>query len=95
VLQKQHMGRRSRIGELPSRIGIQRLPLQRKPSTFTVPLGKKKVLISRSCLILVLTAVLCRPRHHANTKNHVKYYQGPTTSGENVIRKPNFPHTFF
>jgi hypothetical protein len=38
--------------------------------------GKRKLSISRSCLILVLTTVLGRPRR-ADVKNDVKNYQGP------------------
>jgi hypothetical protein len=45
----------------------------------TVPLLKKNLFISRSCPILVLKAVLGRPRH-ADAKNSGKNYQGPTTS---------------
>jgi hypothetical protein len=56
---------------------------------------ESKLIISRSCPFLVLTTVLRRPRH-ADCKNSVKNYQGPTTSWENAIRKYlNFPHTFF
>jgi hypothetical protein len=50
----------------------------------TVPLCKNKLFISRSCPILVLTTVLCRPRR-ADDKNDVKNYQGPTTSRGNAI----------
>ena len=46
-----------------------------------------------SCPILVLITVLGRPRH-TDSKNDVKNYQGPTTSGENAIQK-YFQHTFF
>jgi hypothetical protein len=56
----------------------------------TVSLFKSKLFINRSCLILVLATVLGmvlgRPRR-ADDKNIVKNYQGPTTSGENAIRK--------
>jgi hypothetical protein len=46
---------------------------------------KSNLLISRSCPILVLTTVMVSPRH-ADVKNGVKNYQGPTTSRENAIR---------
>jgi hypothetical protein len=63
----------------------------------TVPLWNRKLFISRSCAILVLTTVLGRPRR-ADVENGVKtiHDQGPTTSRENAIRKYlNFPQTFF
>jgi hypothetical protein len=61
----------------------------------TVPLCKSKLFIGGSCPILVLTTVLGRPRH-ADAKNDVKNYQGPTTSRENAIRKYlNFLIRFF
>jgi hypothetical protein len=52
----------------------------------TIPLCESKLVISRSCLILVLTTVLGRPRR-ADVKNGVKNYHGPTTSLENAIPK--------
>jgi hypothetical protein len=49
-----------------------------------------------SCPILILTTVLVRLRRHADAKNDVKKYQGPTTFRESAIRKyPNFPIRFF
>jgi hypothetical protein len=53
---------------------------------------KKKNCITRSCPILVLTTVLGRPRH-ADAENDAENYQGPTTFGENAIRK-FLPHVF-
>jgi hypothetical protein len=52
----------------------------------TVLLYKRKLFISRSCPILVLTTVLGLPRR-ADVKNGVNNYQGPTTSRENAIQK--------
>jgi hypothetical protein len=55
----------------------------------------RKLFISISCPILVLTTVLGLSRR-ADFKNIIKNYQGPTASRENTIRKyPNFPYTFF
>jgi hypothetical protein len=58
----------------------------------TVSLLKRKLFITRSCPIVVLTTVLGRPRR-ADVKNGVKNYQGPTTSLENAIPKI-FPYVF-
>jgi hypothetical protein len=50
-----------------------------EPPLCTVPLYDSKLFISRSCLILVLTTVLHRPRR-ADVKKDVKNYQVPTTA---------------
>jgi hypothetical protein len=50
-----------------------------KFTSSTAPLCKRKLFISRSYQILVLTIVLGRLRH-TYAKNSVKNYQGPTTS---------------
>jgi hypothetical protein len=60
----------------------------------TVPLYTSKRFISRSCLILVLTKVLRRPRR-TDVKKNVKKYQVSTTSLGNAIFKYHFHHTFF
>jgi hypothetical protein len=62
--------------------------------TSTVSLCKSKRFISRSCLNLVLTTVLRRPRR-TDVKKDVKTYQGSTTSRGNAIVKYHFHHTFF
>jgi hypothetical protein len=51
----------------------------------TVPLYIRKLFISGSCPILVLTTVIGHPRH-VDAKNDVKNYQRGTTSRENAIR---------
>jgi hypothetical protein len=58
----------------------------------TVSLCKRKLFITRSCLILVLATVLGRPRHADDGKNTVRNYQGATTFRENAIR---FPHMIY
>ena len=56
---------------------------------FTVPLGVSKVFISRSCPILVLTTVLCRPRHDDAENSVLK-----TVSGANYFpRKLDLKNT--
>ena len=63
----------------------------------TVPLLKKNLFISRSCPILVLKAVLGRPRH-ADAKNSGKNYQGQLRHDKMRFENTkylNFPHTFF
>ena len=62
----------------------------------TVLLFKRKLYISGSWPILVLTTALRtlgRPRH-ADVKNDIKKYERPTTSRKTAIRI-NFPHTFW
>ena len=59
---------------------------------YAVLLLKNILFIIRSFTILVLTTVLCRPRH-ADAKNDVKIYQVSTTSMENAIWK--FPRYIF
>jgi hypothetical protein len=55
---------------------------------------KRKLCISGSYPILVLTAAVMGHPRHAGAKKGVKNYQDPTTSRENAIRKClNFPHT--
>ena len=60
-----------------------------------VPLCNITLFMRRSCLILVLTTVLGRPRR-ADHKKRVKTYQGRTISRENAIRKSQiYPIRFF